>query len=217
MRLIHISDNHGAFIPLSGKYDAILHTGDLFPDSKLIHLRISAINSQHQLDWLRQNTLKFKEWIGNKTFLFVLGNHDFIDPDLLVEEFNKMNIKAMSLHDKIVTFDSINFYGFPYIPIIDQVWNYECSLTEMQARIDIMVDVLNAHYVDVLACHCPPAGILSGRYGNTSLTAAINYKIKPEMMPQTICFGHVHEESGLTNINGTLYSNAATTSHILTI
>jgi len=217
MRLIHISDNHGAFIPFKGKHDAILHTGDLFPDYHKVRLGIPSLSAQFQLDWLRQNYLRFKQWVENKPFLFVLGNHDFIHPDMLVEELAKVDIKAISLHDKIVNFESVNFYGFPYIPEIDKIWNYECDIPEMQEKVNSMVEILNKRYVDVLACHCPPAGILSGVYGNTSLATAISYKIKPEMMPLNVCFGHVHTDHGLTNVNGTLYSNAATTFHVIAV
>jgi hypothetical protein len=33
LRLLHISDTHGRFPDLYGRFDAVLHTGDFFPNS----------------------------------------------------------------------------------------------------------------------------------------------------------------------------------------
>jgi hypothetical protein len=67
---------------------------------------------------------KFKEWIGEVPFLFVLGNHDFISPEHVETQLCANEIKAINLTNKLVNFEGDKFYGFPYVPYINGNFNY---------------------------------------------------------------------------------------------
>jgi Icc-related predicted phosphoesterase len=222
MRLCHISDTHGNLPRLYGRWDACIHTGDFFPNSHHVIQADKTREMEFQLQWLRDNEANFKGWLQGHPFLYVLGNHDFLHPELMEQELNSMGIRAIDLTNKLVTFQGINFYGFPYVPSIDGTWNFEKHLPEMQIEVDKMVEVLNQNYVDVLACHAPLYGMLDLTIGNevigsTVLANAMDYKISREMVPQIYLCGHVHEANGIANRNGVLISNAATARHLVEV
>src|SRR5260370_30002414 len=153
MRILHGSDTHGNFPKLRGFFDVVVHSGDLLPDSIDRSLSI-----KNQTDWVEEHINDFKTWLDGKPFLFTLGNHDFIPAELLEHILNSNGIKAYHLHDRIVSYGSANFYGFPYVPTIDGSYNYErMHGKDMVVNIDEMVSHLNQTYVDVLVAHCTPS------------------------------------------------------------
>ena len=219
MRIMHLSDNHGQFPKIPGVYDIVLCTGDFFPNSH--HLFSGAIDKEikFQLNWLRDSMSDIVQWLNGHPFLFVLGNHDFLPPDVMEKELQSY-VEAFDLTDKIVSYQNVNFYGFPYVPSINGRWNYERNIMEMQDEVDKMVNVLNSTYVDVLACHSPPANTLdltysNQRIGSTVIANALDYKISRDMLPQIMLFGHCHEANGIAMRDGVLCSNAATTQSII--
>lgn len=222
MRLLHVSDTHGGLLPLYGRYDVVLHTGDFFPNSKAKLLNNRTLEMAYQLDWLRQQVPNIKQWLHGHPLLYVPGNHDFLHPDIMEHELRSHGMEVLSLTGKITTFQGVNFYGFPYVPTIDGSWNYERDIPEMQQEVDKMVEQLNTTHVDVLACHSPPYKALDLTYGNdimgsTVLANALDYKISRDMMPTVYCCGHCHEAHGMTTRNGLLISNAATTRHVIEV
>ena len=222
MRLCHVSDTHGNLPRLYGRYDVVVHTGDFFPNSHHVMQANKTREMEFQLQWLRDNEANFKGWLQGHTLLYVLGNHDFLHPELMSQELNGMGIKAINLTDNLVTFDSVTFFGFPYVPYIDGTWNFERHLPEMQVEVDKMVEVLNKTYVDVLCCHSPPYKVLDLTIGNevigsTAIADALDYKISKDMLPPVYLCGHVHEAHGMASRNGLLVSNAAITRHIIEV
>lgn len=222
MRLCHISDTHGTFPKLHGRYDIVLHTGDFFPNSHHVMQSNKTREMEFQLQWLRDNIVNLKAQLQGHTMLYVLGNHDFLHPDLMEMELGSEGIKAINLTDKVTTFGDVNFYGFPYVPAIDGTWNYERELPEMQVEVDKMVATLNQTHVDVLACHAPPYKVLDLTIGNeligsTVMANALDYKIARDMMPTHYLCGHVHEAHGVATRNGLLVSNAATAKQIIEV
>ncbi|CAB4196939.1 COG2129 Predicted phosphoesterases, related to the Icc protein [uncultured Caudovirales phage] len=222
LRVLHISDTHGGFPDLYGRFDCVLHTGDFFPNSKAQYNGDKSQEAIFQLNWLKEKIPEIKKWLRGHTFLYVLGNHDFIFHNFVEQELTSAGIKSFDLTDKTVMYEGVNFYGFPYIPFIDGSWNYERQIPEMQAEVDKMIDVLNQSYVDVLACHAPPYPHLDLTIGNeavgsTVISHALDYKLQKEMMPQYYCCGHIHEAHGITMRNGLCISNAALTRHIIEI
>lgn len=222
MRLCHLSDTHSGFPRLHGRYDAIVHTGDFFPNSQNVMLGKRKAEAEFQMKWLQTNIKDMKAQLQGHPYLFVLGNHDFV-PSQEVEAFLvSEGIKAIDLTDKVVTFEGVNFYGFPYVPSINGMWNYEREIPEMQVEVDKMVKTLNSTYVDVLACHAPPHKCLDLSYGNeilgsTVIANALDYQINKDMMPTTYLCGHIHEAHGLTVRNGMLVSNAAVTYQVIEV
>jgi len=222
MRLCHVSDTHGRFPRLYGRYDAVIHTGDLFPNSHHVFSGNRNLEMAFQMKWLRENMEEMKSWLQGHPFLYVPGNHDFLDSNLMEFEMRQVGLEAFNLTDKTLNFRGVNFYGFPYVPEINGMWNYERRLPEMQKEVDKMVEVVNKEYVDVLACHAPPYKQLDLTMGNEIvgcqvMSTALDYKINKDMMPSYFLCGHIHEANGMTVRNGMMISNAATTRHIIEV
>jgi Icc-related predicted phosphoesterase len=222
MRLCHVSDTHGKFPRLYGRYDAVIHTGDLFPNSAAVMSGNKNLEMSFQLKWLRESLTEIKSWLGGHPFLYVPGNHDFLNSALMEFELRSIGLEAFDLTDKLLTFRGVNFYGFPYVPYISGMWNYECQVPEMQKEVDKMVEVINNNPVDVLACHGPPYKMLdltmgNEIVGNQVMNTALDYKVKNEMLPSYYLCGHIHEANGMSVRNGMMVSNAATTRHIIEV
>lgn len=220
-RIMHISDTHGNFLRLNGSFDCVVHSGDFFPNSPAQYNSKSA-EAVFQVEWMRENLDTFKQWIGNKPYLFTLGNHDFCGDTILEILLRAHGIKAFALHDKIVHYEGMNFYGFPYVPYINGSFNFEKEIPEMQEKCDEMVNALNTSYVDVFVCHAPLYGILDlnsagHRCGSTVMADAFKYKLNTGMQPNAIFHGHIHNAHGIAQHDGLLISNAATTQNILEI
>lgn len=222
MRLCHISDTHGGFPRLHGKYDAVIHTGDFFPNSHFRGEGNKVREAVFQMRWLEDNIDVMKQQLQGHPYFFILGNHDFVNPKMVEAFLNSEGVVALDLTDQLVTFKGVNFYGFPYIPFIDGGWNYEKQIPEMQEEADKMAEVLNKTFVDVLACHAPLNKCLDLSYGNQLLGSSViantlDYKVAKEFMPANYLCGHIHEAHGLTIRNGMLVSNAATTYQIIEV
>lgn len=224
LRICHLSDTHGGFPRLHGRYDAVVHTGDFFPNSHHVNDGNKVQEAVFQMKWLEENVGLLKQQLQGHPYLFVLGNHDFVHPSMVEAFLQGEGIKAIDLTDKVVEHNGVKFYGFPYIPAIDGRWNYERQTPEMQAEVDKMVEVLNNEEkpVNVLACHAPLVRCLDLSYGNMVLGSsvianALDYKIDEKKMPTHYLCGHIHEAHGVTLRNGMLVSNAAVTYQILEV
>lgn len=218
-RICHVSDTHGGFPRLHGRYDIIIHTGDFFSNSVALGVSKNA-EAAFQLGWLRDNIDNMKLWLNSHEFLYVPGNHDFMPAELMEYELQKAGVQAYCLANRTLTREGLTYYGFPYVPTIDGSWNYERDIPEMQKEVDKMVEQLNKTKVDILCCHAPPYGVLDLSYGNevlgsTVIASALDYKIARDMMPDYYLCGHIHEANGLRMRNGMLVSNAATTYQVL--
>lgn len=218
-RVCHVSDTHGYFPRLLGKFDFVVHSGDFFPNSQYVWSnKIKEMEFQYQ--WLEEKIPVMKEWLQNHPLLYTLGNHDFLNADFMETRLNASGIVAINLADKITMHQGINLYGFPYIPYINGSWNYERTEQDMAPHIDQMCSALNQTFVDILVSHPPPYACLdlanNGELlGSTLLATALDYKIQREMLPTAMMFGHIHEAQGVMIRNGVLCSNAATTQRIV--
>lgn len=222
MRLMHVSDTHGKFPRLYGRYDAVIHTGDLFPNSHHLFNGNKTKEMAFQLQWLRDNLNEMKGWLQGHPFLYVPGNHDFLNSSLMEFEMRSIGLEAFDLTDRMLTFQGVNFYGFPYVPEINGMWNYERNFHDMEVEVDKMVLELNKQHVDVLACHAPLYKVLDLSMGNellgsTVISNALDYKLNEGMLPDFYLCGHIHEANGMTVRNGMMVSNAATTRHIIEV
>lgn len=221
-RICHISDTHSGLPPLYGRYDFVLHTGDFSPNSHHVSTGNKVREAEFQLQWVKDHAAEMRQWLQGHPFLFILGNHDFMSPEMFEELLRSENINAINLTDKVTTFMGITFYGFPYVPAINGMWNYEREIPEMEVEVDRMVAELNKTHVDVLACHAPLHQSLDLSMGNQILgssviTNALDYKLDKAMMPSYYLCGHIHEAHGMSVRNGMVISNAATTKHIIEV
>lgn len=219
MRLIHISDTHGIFPRLYGQYDCVVHSGDFLPNTSNMSSGNKVQEAAYQLEWLQNNIHHMKQWLQGHTFLFTLGNHDFLNQDLMSQVLNSSGIKAISLQDSIVEFEKVKFYGFPYVPAINGSFNYEREIPEMQQEADKMLAKISAERADVLVCHSPLANMLdlyNGKHlGSSVLSDMLDYKLESNMQPNYYLCGHIHSSHGLAMRNNILVSNSATTQHII--
>lgn len=198
----------------------VVHTGDFFPNSVAVFSGNKTQEMIFQENWLESQASAIKEWLRGYPFLFVLGNHDFLHPERMEQLLNLYGIKATSLHEKIVTHESVNFYGFPYVPYINGMWNYECDEEMMRDHLEDMTEALNKTYVDVVAAHAPLHGKLDwykGPLGSSCIANAFDYQIARDMMPLNYLHGHIHESNGVTLRNGMLISNAAVSQNIIEV
>src|SRR5713226_6349793 len=83
MRLMHVSDTHGGFPRLHGRFDLVIHSGDFFPNSHHVLQANKTREMSFQLQWLRDNIPSIKQWLGGHTMIYVPGNHDFLHPDMM--------------------------------------------------------------------------------------------------------------------------------------
>lgn len=222
MRIMHVSDTHGQLPRLYGRYDVVVHTGDLFPNSHHVITGNKNREMAFQLRWLRDNMREIKLWLGGHPFLYVPGNHDFLHSSLMEFEMRQEGLEAFDLTDKTLKYRGVTFFGFPYVPSINGMWNYERGVPEMQVEVDKMVETLNKEKVDVLCCHAPMHGMLDLTMGNevvgcSTIANALDYKVDTDKRPAYYLCGHIHEANGMTVRNGMMVSNAATTRHIIEV
>jgi Icc-related predicted phosphoesterase len=219
MRICHYSDNHSLFLPLYGRYDAIISTGDFMPNSHHVFNGDRDKEARFQRQWLKDNIELLRQQLRGCDFLFVLGNHDFVDPEWMEQFLRSEGIMAYNLTNKLVPYAGINFYGFPFVPTIDGHWNYERAIPEMQQEVRRLVDVVNNNRVDVLACHCPPYDCLDidkeTHWGNRIMNDALDYQIDKDKLPKYYFTGHCHQNYGIRMREGMLVVNSATVQHVI--
>lgn len=217
MKICHVSDNHSVFYPLEGKFDIIIHSGDMLPNHRP---RLKLQEPLFQRDWIRDNSENFKRWIGDKTFIFCSGNHDYTDP---VSELVDLGINAINTNNRVFELNGYKLYAFPYVPYIG-VWNWEAKERDMRDKVDTLVDVFDKTDIDILVAHCPPYGILDlnsigTHIGNLPMLKALENSIKK--FPKLYLTGHCHEANGYEEVligdKILKVSNAATSYRIIEI
>ncbi len=223
LRICHFSDNHGKLPTLYGRFDAVVCTGDFFPNTPMVLSGQKNLEMAFQLDWTRQNANAIKKWLRGTPMFICMGNHDFLHPDLFVGALMELGVNNItSLHDRVVEFEGCSFYGFPYVPAISGSWNYEREIPEMQVEVDKMVSVLNSTKVNVIAAHAPIHGTLdlsmgNARLGSSIIANALDFSIDKSHLPRYYLHGHIHEANGIAFRNGMVVSNAATTQQIIEV
>lgn len=218
MRALHVSDSHGSFIKYPGEYDIIIHSGDLLPNSPE---RLKKSEHLYQRDWVRDNTENFKQWIGNKPFLFCAGNHDYAEP---CNELRDMGIDAIDITNKLVEINGYKIYGFPWVPYIG-LWNFEAHDKKMQIKVDELMDVIEENKIDILVAHCPPYKCkdLNSQGVNIGNLHMLNAIKELKHLPKFYLTGHCHakQSRGILDfpVNGKYIKivNSATDHHILSI
>lgn len=223
LRCCHVSDTHGGFPRLHGRYDCVVHSGDFFPNSHHVQTSNKVQEAVFQMKWLQDNVANLKLQLQGHPYLFVLGNHDFVNPQMIEQFLISEGVKAIDLTDKVVTHNGVKFYGFPYVPAIGgNMWNYEKEVPEMQVEVDRMIADLEKERVDVIVAHAPLARCLDVSYSNMVLGSSVianglDYKLSDDKRPSHYLHGHIHEAHGLAVRNGMLVSNAAITYQIIEI
>jgi len=221
MKILHISDLHARHPKkVPDDIDLIVNSGDWLPNVPSYNDSIYA-DMACQNRWVEDNAEEIKDWANDKLMLFVMGNHERINP---ANHLSKVGVRIINITDHLyIHKDSgLSFYGFPYIPFIYNHWNNERELPEMVKEFDSMLETIKEaglDQIDVLVAHCPPYGILDKNHegnsiGNRVLINRIDYC---DFVPNYILCGHVHENHGIVSYNYITISNAATTQQILEV
>lgn len=200
----------------------IVCSGDMLPNQTRGN-RI--IEPKFQKSWVVDHLDEFVAWIGGKTFFLCRGNHDFFDPTPILRS---AGIAAYDITEKYKKFNGLNFYGFPFIPYMDNEWSFELLPQPMIEKVDQLSRRINDGTIDILVAHCPIYGILDRRwddgrsYGNSVMKNAFEYKI--DVWPKAYLCGHMHEDNGLAELANPanpdeimIISNAATTTRIIEV
>ncbi len=205
MKVCHVSDTHGYPIPLSHDGEAVLHTGDLLPNKTR---GIDIIEVSYQQMWVEQHMRKFKNWIGDRPFLFVPGNHDYYDP---IPAMVAAGIDARDMRGHS-TFAGLSFYGYDQVPYFTGEWNREASESMIERS-------FCPERADVIMAHSPIYGVLDRnaegiRCGSWAIRGAL--QSEHAYAPKWYLHGHIHEAAGLQGWSrGTMVSNAATTTRLI--
>lgn len=244
MIICHGSDWHGCraknedgiitsiFPDIKEDFDVFIMSGDMLPNGTWGANRKSKelpFEKKFQENWVRLYANDLKKCIHDKPFLFSSGNHDFINPCEILKEYG---INAIDLDNKVVEFMGFNFYGFPFIPMMENHWNFERNSNDMRCEVLMMEkrlqDAGKFDSLDILVAHCPLNGILdltspqygSEHAGNSHMNSFLSYQLPK--LPALYCCGHIHEQGSKTATLDSfernfsmLISNAATTYNIL--
>lgn len=235
MKILHISDCHGfkhriegagvitKFPVISEDFDVVVCSGDFYPNLHWGANRKRQLvkeETDYQNNWFISNLKAFKQFIRNKPFFWTSGNHDWANP---VDILNQNGIIAFDLNNSIIEYNGLSWAGFPFIPEIQNNWNFERNSNDMRQEIQKFIEKLKAankfDSLDVLVAHAPIANILDldenrGRLGNSHMANALNYQFIKK--PKAYLCGHIHSCGGQTEMfDEMIVSNAATTWNII--
>jgi Icc-related predicted phosphoesterase len=215
IRVVHFSDWHATSRKLP-KADLYVCTGDMLPNTEPPPWGIRWPNAYQeepfQKDWIEAHVGAYAKLPASKDKLLIIvrGNHDFVD---LKPLFRGWPGNVVEFGDEPSQFIHGGFRigGFRGIPPINDCWADENTERVLAAK----CEALGA--VDVLVTHCPARDRLDRcddgrRVGSTAVRAYVD-----KHRPKAHFFGHIHESAGQTEMDGTLFSNAATTVNVVSI
>lgn len=194
MKLCIISDTHSKHKKLNDynlEGDVIIHCGDF-----------TSRGYKHEI-------INFFKWFSNLDQfdykIIIAGNHDlmFDENNSLAKSLVPSNV--IYLEDNSVIIDDIKFYGTPYQKIFYN-WAFNRDSETLKKHWEIIPDD-----TDVLITHAPPYKILDfveysyEHVGDKSLRDEIFNRIRPQIN----CFGHIHDQHGIVNLNNIKFINAS--------
>lgn len=227
MILSHCSDLHSVLFPLPKEAEIIINTGDFLPNKTRGDRNVEP---KYQLQWLNDNLERIKRWLDGRLMIFCSGNHDILGLSECENLFKSHNINIIDITNTYYIHPEFNIYGYPSIPYIDGEWNYERYLPDLANELRVLDLKIsdnkewNSDKFSILACHCPPYGVLdevpgaiySEHFGNRALTNKLVYNQFKTRFDLILC-GHIHQAHNWDEIVGIPISNAATTVHLFEI
>ena len=158
-------------------------------------------------------------WLRGRPLISVQGNHDFTS---LADPMKRAgaNVWDVGAQGPIEVGGEV-FAGFREIPYVTGEWagELQAGMMGQAAASELVRKGLSANPT-ILLTHSPGAGILDyckpkgGHCGLPSLSFAL--ATRPHRVKLHL-FGHVHEETGIKEEMGILFSNAATTARIIQV
>jgi len=180
MKILHLSDTHGCHHRLRDLPEADVVVHS--GDFCMVGTEAEAIDF---LNWFCDLPYRHK--------IFICGNHDDC---LYSANIGGLDANVHYLCNSGMEIDGVKFYGVP-------MFMGDC-ITDRQSRNIARIPA----DTDVLITHTPPYGILDFadgiNYGSEEILERLT-----AIHPQLHLFGHIHICHGITEINGTTYSNGA--------
>ncbi len=191
LRIVAVADTHTFQHDLDvPDGDVFLHAGDLLRAGRLAEL------------------LPVAEWIGSlphRHKVVVAGNHDwvFVRQQRAAIEF--LGPSVTYLQDSGCVIDGVKFWGSPWQPTFHD-WAFNLPRGRaLREKWDLI-----PNDTDVLITHGPPRGYGDEcgnphRVGCDDLRAAL-----ARVRPRLHCFGHVHQDGGVWEVDGMHIANVTT-------
>lgn len=200
--IVIISDTHTNHKGIEKKLglppaDFIIHCGD-------ISGRGDEYSIRQFLDW-------FSDLHQYNHKIFIAGNHDrlFEDQPTLAKEIVAEHVDndVYYLEDSGIELWGVKFWGSPVTrPFMD--WAFNRTEEKMKLHWEAIPEDTN-----VLITHGPPYMIMdyaeSGSAEHTG-SESLYWTVFDRVRPQVHCFGHIHEQYGLKEIDGIKIVNAST-------
>jgi Icc-related predicted phosphoesterase len=193
MRIVAVADTHlfhHELVVPDG--DVFIHAGDMCRGGDLAEMAEAA---------------SFVLAQPHRHKIVVAGNHDwaFAEADSRDQARALFGDGVHYLEDSGVTLDGIRFWGSPWQPEFN-AWAF--NLPRGEALIEKWA--LIPHDTHVVVTHGPPIGIgdrssMGSRHGCADLRERI-FSIRPKLH----LFGHIHEDGGVSVINGITFANVTT-------
>jgi Icc-related predicted phosphoesterase len=198
--IIFISDTHTHHNSLTTYLEKIL---DEHPEAILVHC--GDISYRGTLTEIQLFSTWFSKIPASKKIM-IAGNHDFLfenNRTLAKKILSDLCPEANYLEDSGVEIDGIKFWGSPVTPrFYDWAFNRDSDIKNHW-------DLIPSD-TEVLITHGPPKGILD--LTNSGLNVGcphLREKILDLKKLKIHAFGHIHEASGVLEVDGTTYVNAS--------
>lgn len=187
MKIVCISDTHGLHQDIDvPDGDMLIHAGDLT-------VRGTSEQINDMLEWFGSLPHKYKILIaGNHDFGFEQKLSDIIVPDSVIY-----------LENTFVEIEGLKIWGSPVsTPYYDWAFMWDISeRTELYQKIP--------DNTDIVISHGPPYGVFDHtKTGVHAGCTALRDRLK-QIKPKLCVFGHIHEDNGIKELEGTVYVNAA--------
>jgi Icc-related predicted phosphoesterase len=212
LKICHFSDGHGK-LPTLSEADVYVCTGDVIPNTEPPPWGMRWPNDYQeepfQRAWIEAHVGEYAKLPASKDklLLIVRGNHDFVDlkplfrgwPGPVYEFGDEPSWQAVM---------GVSFGGFRGIPTINGCWADENTERVLGLKCEALgpVDVLVTHGPAYKRLDRAPRGYIGSRAQQAYIA---------EHKPKAHLFGHIHESNGVAEIDGTLFSNAATTVNVV--
>lgn len=192
MKIVSFSDTHGKHAKLQyPEGDVIIFAGDICKRGAL----------EEVIDFA-----KFMQNLPHEYKIVIAGNHDFV----LEDESEKSEAEKVLcdhgliyLNDTGIQIKDFKFWGSPIQPeFFNWAFNRRRGF-EIRQHWDLI-----PQDTDILITHGPPFGILDRVKGGQHVGCDDLLKKVEKIKPKVHIFGHIHEDYGQSEKNGTLYINA---------
>lgn len=186
-----------------------VNVGRITPDADVLTVS-GDLTSRGSLDNLRL----FRAWLDQqpqKHKIIIAGNHDFcLDPDFVPGSYLNSALALLQgegihyLQDSSVTIDGVKFYGAPWQPWFGGMAFNLARGEPIAAKWALIPDD-----VDVLLTHGPAYGYGDRTSDGFRAGCQDLYKAIVAKKPRYALCGHIHEDTGQWDLNGSKLVNCS--------